>query len=147
MCIRDSPNSIKGERYTFSINKMQNHTYDKCPNCSKKIEMTVELSCEHAVCKTCLIKYAIESFLKYKQYRHCGPCSLCNRTKKIERLTLDCGCACIKFGKEMEFVSKYSNISYGRDRHVFTFVDLCLLIDNVSFRYTCLLYTSPSPRD
>eukprot|EP00826_Nyctotherus_ovalis_P032470 TRINITY_DN26175_c0_g1_i2.p1 TRINITY_DN26175_c0_g1~~TRINITY_DN26175_c0_g1_i2.p1 ORF type:complete len:441 (-),score=104.92 TRINITY_DN26175_c0_g1_i2:19-1341(-) len=115
--------------------------YGACGNCGERIYLTVELACEHMICKDCLAKHALDLLTEKKAYNHYCYCLPCNQVEPLKGITLDCNCLWSNFSEKVKFAD---NLSYGtcHNAHPLTLTDLCLINDYISFKYTSLLLSN-----
>jgi hypothetical protein len=75
---------------------------NSCKNCKVHIDKRVELACNHSICKSCLITYALKEFASNRLYSHCCICVPCNKIRQVKSITLDCGCEWNDFSEQKE---------------------------------------------
>jgi len=113
--------------------------YSKCDSCSKLINMKGILVCGDKMCKNCLIKNVLKSFLKKEPYKYLCFCSDCYSIQRLSVLVLDCGCVWEKFGERI--MNKAGGIDYDKcdKQHKLNSIDFCLINDFPSFRFVYLM--------
>ena len=99
-----------------------------------KEDRMVELSCGDKIIKEQLIEYALELFINEKLYEYSCICSVCNMIRKLNRLSLDCGCRYAQFGKGIP----QTEIKICSENKSLTITDICLVNDYKLFENTRL---------
>jgi len=109
--------------------------YSKCHDCSKSVNVKGGLVCDHTICKHCLIKTVLKSFLKKEPYKYLCFCSNCHSKQKLSAFLLDCGCIWRKIGGRI--MNKANDIDYGKcdSQHKLNSIDFCLVNDFVSLGF------------
>jgi len=109
--------------------------YSKCDSCSKLINIKGILACGDKICKNCLIKNVLRSFLKKEPYKYLCFCYDCYSIQRLSVLVLDCGCVWEKF--EERIMNKVGGIDYDKcdKQHKLNSMDFCLINDFHSFRF------------
>eukprot|EP00826_Nyctotherus_ovalis_P039978 TRINITY_DN3885_c0_g1_i8.p1 TRINITY_DN3885_c0_g1~~TRINITY_DN3885_c0_g1_i8.p1 ORF type:complete len:853 (+),score=114.86 TRINITY_DN3885_c0_g1_i8:74-2632(+) len=97
----------------------------------------VELKCGHKIVKDCLVKYALNLFLKGLPYKYLFVCTKCQSAIKLKSLPLACGCTWTRFGKKIEV----SDTEYGscEENDPLSVTDLNLLNDYTTFELAVLM--------
>jgi hypothetical protein len=110
--------NIETKFHNSSISILRNNTIGLRDESGK-------LSCGHIINKSCLVKSILREFLKNKAYEYLFFCSICQSTKHITSVTLDCGC--------------YTTLREPNCNHPLNLIDSCIINDFSSSTNTFLL--------
>eukprot|EP00826_Nyctotherus_ovalis_P011816 TRINITY_DN1307_c0_g11_i1.p1 TRINITY_DN1307_c0_g11~~TRINITY_DN1307_c0_g11_i1.p1 ORF type:complete len:676 (+),score=107.84 TRINITY_DN1307_c0_g11_i1:512-2539(+) len=105
-----------------------------------------ELRCGHRVSKDHLVNYALSIFLDKRPYNYSCLCTICGKVEKLKSFPLNSGYIWTDFGQKIEVENELDCGKYSENK-LLTAVDLCLINDYISFKFTCLmLFDYPEER-
>eukprot|EP00826_Nyctotherus_ovalis_P000900 TRINITY_DN10077_c0_g4_i2.p1 TRINITY_DN10077_c0_g4~~TRINITY_DN10077_c0_g4_i2.p1 ORF type:complete len:169 (+),score=10.00 TRINITY_DN10077_c0_g4_i2:55-561(+) len=95
------------------------------------------LSCGHKISKDFVIHHALREFILKRQYRYCCWCIMCNKIIQLTSFKLECGCVWSNFHNKIEVTDEF-NYGKCKEHKQLSVIDLCLINDYISFKFTSL---------
>jgi hypothetical protein len=93
--------------------------------------MKVKLSCEHIICKECLLNSALRLLIRRQPYEYLFFCSRRKKLLGFKSLSLDCCCEWVDLGRKIKVKKDNARCD---NKHGLNKRDICLINDKSSYK-------------